>query len=105
MSIYLSIYPRTGRLTPAGTSSWLWPAQQPCLVPESHKSFLSQGLKALTPGSFGEISICMLATVEEHTPHGPATQGPGGTETGPELAISFFLTLLNLFGYLNKQKL
>lgn len=56
------------------------------------------------PGSFREISICMLAQ-SRSMPHASLQPKARGAETGPEIFMSFFVTLLNLFGYLNKQKL
>lgn len=105
--IHRSVCPRTEGLSPLGTGTQ---GEAPAHTePRSCLSICSKvpepRPQSPPPGSFRKNSNCVQAKADMHSPLRPAAQGPGGTKRDPGLFLTFFLTLLDLFGYFNKQKL
>lgn len=107
VSIHLSVCPRTEGLTPPGTGTWgeVLACTEPRSCPGICSKVPEPTPQSPSPGSLRKNSNCVPAKAQERSAVRPATRGPGGTKREPGLFLSFFLTLLDLFGYLNKQKL
>ena len=96
-----SVRPSQDRRADSGMR-WHWGRFWPVLSKHLLKGSQAKAPKP-SPGSFGKIpSACWPKW--RSTPR-PGLQLGTGRNKEPEFFMSFFLTLLNLFGYLNKQKL
>lgn len=104
-SIHPSVPGQKGWLLHAPALEEVLTCTEACLVPASAKRFPSQGLQPHpTPPEVSERFHLHAGQSGEARPS-QACSGGQEKQREPEFFIPFFLTLLNLFGYLNKQKL